>query len=357
MGQAGGHQTTVEKLYAIYTEQGFLREEEALSVMSAVGVSLVGINRVTDRLMELGVIFSDDAISDDDEDNDRAQTDYEAIYAEILEIAPGQRVLVDYIHDVRPPQNREWRPLITQMNSGNEYAFGRLFDMYLRVVVKIALRFHKYEGFELDDAIQEGSMGLIRAIRQYDSSRHGNLGSYLPLWIQQYISRAVADKGRTIRLPVHTYEIVQRLKTSRKKLYDMAGIEPSYAKIAEDAGTSMETAMKLIEATQEPVSLENILENDDNEEIIFKYFSIPSFEEEMVDASLAEKLRELLSTLTSKEARVLSLRFGLDDGRERTLEAVGGIFRVTRERVRQIEDKALRKLRHPSRVKHITDFI
>jgi RNA polymerase primary sigma factor len=313
---------------------------------------------VTDRLIELGVIFADDAASDDDEDYDRAQTDYETIYAEIMKIAPGQRILVEYIRNVRPPQNREWRSLITQMNSGNKYAFSRLFDMYLRVVVKIALRFHKDEGFELDDAIQEGSMGLIRAIRQYDGSRHGNLGSYLPLWIQQYISRAVADNGRTIRLPVYAYEIVQRLKQSRAKLYEKTGVEPSCAEIAADAETTVETAIKLTEVMQEPVSLENIFKNEENnEEIIIKYFSIPSFEDDLVDAELAEKLQELLSTLTDKEARVLSLRFGLHDGKERTLEEVGTVFGVTRERVRQIEDKALRKLQHPSRVKYITDFI
>jgi RNA polymerase primary sigma factor len=356
MGQVVGHQVTVEKLYALYKRQGFLREDEALSAMSADGVSLVGINRVTDRLIALGVIFADDSVADD-EDNDRAQIDYDAICAEILEISPGQQILIDYIRNVHPPQNREWRSLVTQMNSGNEYAFNRLFDMYLRVVVKIALRFHKDEGFELDDAIQEGSMGLIRAILQYDGGRHGNLGSYLPLWIQQYISRAVADKGRTIRLPVHVYEAVQRLKASRNRLYDATGIEPSYAEIAAAAEISAETAIKLFKTMPESVSLENLFENEENEEIIFKYFSLPSFEEEMVDASTAEKLQDLLCTLKEREARVLSLRYGLYDGRERTLEEVGSYFDVTRERVRQIEDKALRKLRHPSRAKHITDFI
>jgi RNA polymerase primary sigma factor len=230
--------------------------------------------------------------------------------------------------------------------------------MYLRVVVRIALRFHKDEGFELDDAIQEGSMGLMRAMRQYDSSRHGNLGSYLPLWIQQYISRAVANKGRTIRLPAHAYEIVQRLKQCRAKLYKKTGIEPSYAEIAAGAETTVETTIKLMEVMQEPVSLEKIFENEENNEgIIIKYFSITSFEDDLVDAELAKKLQELLPTLTDREARILSLRFGLHDGKERTLEEVGTVFGVTRERVRQIEDKALRKLRHPSRVKHITDFI
>ena len=356
MWQGSGHQTTVENLYALYKRQGFLREEEALAVMSADGISLVGVNRVTDRLIALGVIFADDSTADDDEDNDRAQTNYDALFTEILEISPGQHVLIDCIRNVRPPQNREWRPLITQMNSGNEYAFNRLFNMYLRVVMKIALRFYKENGFELDDAIQEGSMGLKRAIRQYDGSKHGNLGSYLPLWIQQYISRAAADKGKIIRIPVRAYEMVQKLTQSQKMLLDRTGKEPTFREMAAKAGTTTETVIKLLEATQEPVSLEEILENEENEEIIFKYLAIPSFEEESDNNILAELMHEVLDTLTPREAKVLSLRYGLYDGRERTLAEVGEVFDVTRERVRQIEANALRKLRNSSRSRRIQDF-
>ncbi len=357
MGQVGGYQATVEKLYALHKEKGFLCEEEALAVMSADGVSLVGINRVTDRLIALGVIFADDSAANDEEDNDRAQTDYEALYAEVLEISPAQQMLIDYIRNVRPPQNREWQPLITQMNSGNKYAFNRLFDMYLRVVIRIALRFYKESDFELDDAIQEGSMGLIKAIQQYDSSKHGNLGSYLPLWIQQYIWRAVADKGRTIRLPVHTYDSVQKLQQSKKSLLEKNGREPSYAEIAADAEMSVEMAIKLLKAAQELISLDGLLEDEANEKIIFKYFAIPSFEEEVDSSFLTELVHNGLSILTDRERRVLSLRYGLYDSKERTLQEVGVEFNVTRERVRQIEAKALGKLRHPSRARHFEDFI
>lgn len=356
MRQVGGHQATVEKLYALYKEKGFLREDEALAEMTTDGVSLVGINRATDKLIALGVIFRDDSVAYEDDDNDRAQTDYEALYAEVLEISPGLQMLIDYIRSIRPPQNREWRPLVTQMNSGNEYAFKRLFDMYLRVVIRIAFRFYKDNELELDDAVQEGSMGLIRAIQQYDGSKHGNIGSYLPLWIQQYLGRAVADKSRTIRLPVHTYEIVQRLTQSKKSLFDKLGREPSYSEIAADTDTSVEKAMKLLEATQKPVSLETLLEDETNEEIIFKFFAIPSSEEDVNKDFAAELVRESLLTLTDRERRILSLRYGLYDGRERTLEEVGADFSVTRERVRQIEARALRKLRHQSRAKHIKDL-
>lgn len=344
MNQVRGHQAAIEKLYAAYKEKGFLREEEALSVMATDNLSLVDINRITDRLIALGVVFADDSSTDED-DNDYAQIDYEALYRKALEISPGQQLLIDYIREVRPPQNREWRPLITQMNSGNQYAFNRLFDMYLRVIVRIALRFYEDTGFELDDAIQEGSMGLMRAIRQYDSSKHGNLGSYLPLWIQQYIGRAVADKGRTIRIPVHAYDSVQKLQKSKELLFEQKGYQPSNADIAATADISIEMTTRLLEAMQETVSLEALVEDEDKEGIANKDFECSTFKENMDSNFLAELVHNSLSMLTERERRVLSLRYGLIDDRERTLEEVGVEFDVTRERVRQIEAKAFRKLR------------
>lgn len=356
MEQAGGYQATVAKLYALYKERGFLREEEALDMMTADTVSLVDINRVTDRLIALGVIFADDSTADDDEDIDRARTDYEAIFKKILLISPGQAMLVDYIRNVRPPQNREWRLLITQMNSGNEYAFSRLFDMYLRVVLKIALRFFKDEGFELDDAIQEGSLGLIRGIQQYDCNRHGNLGSYIPLWIQQFISRAVVDKGSTIRIPVHAYDLMQRINRIRLTLSERNSCEPTHDEIAAMVETPVSTVRKLCEVTQETCSYDAMIEDDDGRSEIETRYYLPSIEDEMENEMMKEQIHTLLLTLTNREQRVIGLRYGLFDDKERTLEEVGAVFKVTRERIRQIEAKAFRKLKHPSRRKYLKDF-
>ena len=356
MEQISRHQTVVEKLYALYLEKGFLREEEALDLMSANGITLVGINRVTDRLVALGVIFSDDSNIDDDEYTDRAQMNYESLFREVLDISPEQKSLINYIREVRPPQNREWQSLITQMNSGNEYAFNRLFDMYLRVVVRIALRFYKDSGFELDDAIQEGSMGLIRAIKQYDGSKHGNLGSYLPLWIQQYINRAIADKGRTIRIPVHAFELIQKIRKNQIILSDQNGREPSLAEIAAISEMTCDAVMKLLEATRETVSLDNMIETECGQMALDKFYSTISFDEDIDRNILIEQVQKVLSTLTDREQHIMTLRYGLSDGRERTLEEVGGVFSVTRERIRQIEAKALKKLRHRSRAQYIKDF-
>jgi len=357
MGQDSGYQDIVEKLYALYKEKGFLHEEEALSAMTAEGVSLVGINRVTDRLIALGVIFSNGLDFDDEENNDRTRTDFETIYAEILEVSPGQKMLIDYVRNIKPPQNREWRPLVAQMNSGNEYAFNRLFDMYLRIAVRIALNFYKDNGFEIDDAIQEGSMGLIRGIRQYDSSKHGNIGSYLPLWIQQYIDRAFTDKSRTIRLPVHVYESVQRLVQIKEKLFERKCIEPSFEEIASVAHISVKTTIRLLQAAQVPVSLEALIEDEANEEYISKYLAIPSFEGELESRFIFKAIQDSLLTLKDRERDVLILRYGLYDDQERTLEEIGSIFNVTRERIRQIEAKAFRKLNHSANVHYFKDLL
>jgi RNA polymerase primary sigma factor len=319
--QKSSHQDTIRKLYNLYKEQGFLREEEALNLMSANGISLVGVSRITAKLVDMGVIFADES-----DDVDRAQTDYESIFKEALTISPGLRFFIDYTRVVRPPQAREWQMLMPQMKSGNVYAFNRLFDMYLRVVIKIALRFHNEGNIELDDAIQEGAMGLIRAIRQYDASKHGNFGSYAPLWVQQYINRAIADKGRTIRLPVHALE---SMKKEQQEKHTLAGV--------------FKDTLSLDALLEDNSDFDVIDENGDVEETVEKY-------------ALREEIIAVLSQLTKKEQDILCLRCGLIGDRECTLEEIGEIYNVTRERIRQIESKALRKLRHPIRSDRLRVF-
>jgi len=358
MGENGGFQSIVDTLYALYKENGYLREDEALELMTAAEVSLEGVNRIKDRLIDMGVIFLDNSPDDteyDDFDYDRSQRDYEKIFSEVLEIAPGEQMLIDYVRRVRPPQLREWQQLIPQARSGNINAFNRLFDMYLRVLIKIALQTSKRKDYELDDAIQEGAWGLIYAINKFDAGKHGNLGSYFPLWIQESVDRAIADKSRTIRIPVYTYEMLPRITDSIEKLLNRFGREPSYEEIAVEAKASVGAVKRLLETIQETVSVEMLLEDESNEEILFKYFSVPSFEEEINVKFAAAKLRECLRTLTDREREVLSLRYGLDDGRERSLAEVGVSLNVTRERVRQIEERALDKLRHPTRAQFLKD--
>ena len=353
MGQDGGLQSTVDKLYALYNEQGFLRKEEALALMTADGVSLVGISRITNRLLLMGVIFLDDA-----DDFDYSQTDYESIFNEVLEISSSQRILIDYIRNVRAPQYREWQFLIPQARSGNYYAFKRLFDMYLRVALKISLSVHKDNGFELDDAIQEGAIGLIHAIDRFDFSRHGNFGSYLSILVQQYVFRAFAITGRTIRLPVHLLETLKSIERATESFIRSFSREPILLEIAETTGIEPEKFQELSQLELPPLSLDGIL-TDDSEENIAKTLVAPIDEQPFEKTAyklLQSHVLNALHTLSDREARVLSLRYGLFDGKERTLEEVGQIFDVTRERIRQIEANALRKLRQPSRAKYLIDY-
>ena len=357
MEHGADYRPIIESLYVVYTEKGFLREEDALEMMSASGVSLVGINRITNRLLELGVIFASDDSSTTDDD-DYSQTDYEPIFAEVLSISPGQSALINYVRDLRPPQWREWVNLMPQAKSSNQYASNRLFDMYLRVVIKIALSSYKNNGYELDDLIQEGSIGLMTAIRRYDSSKHGSFVSYMPWWVMQYMGRAIADKSRTIRVPVHTHESIKAIAKIYDSLSDKYGREPTDIEISNEAGITVERIKELRVIALEPESLDTPL--DEEKDIYFSDVLLAPEDEQPFSQFAYKNMRSVLLSvldeLTEREKRVLSLRYGIDDDQARTLEEVGQIFNVTRERIRQIEAKALRRLQQPSKVKKIIDF-
>ncbi|MEA5084759.1 MAG: sigma-70 family RNA polymerase sigma factor [Lachnospiraceae bacterium] len=360
MGSAGSHQVIINKLYNLYKQNGYLREEEALDLMIAENTSLVGINRITDKLIGMGVIFDEGSSSDDDDEYDRAQVSYDSIYEEILSISPGQEIFVNYLREIRPPQHREWQQLVMQMSSGNDYAYNRLFEMYLRVAARIALRYAKDENIELDDAIQEGAMGLMRAIKQFDPSQHGNLGSYLPLWIQQYISRAIADKGRIIRLPVHMFETVEKIQKSKEKLIDLHGAEPSFELLSIETDTpigQLEQIVSIIKDTSDLLSIEELVNDIRENSILNRNENSYLIDDDVTHIFLCRDLAEVMQTLKPREEKVLSMRFGLFDGLEHTLEEIGIEFAITRERIRQIETKALEKMKCPRCINKLKDYI
>jgi RNA polymerase primary sigma factor len=198
-------------------------------------------------------------------------------------------------------------------------------------------------------------MGLIRAIRQYDPSSHGNIGSYLPLWIQQYIDRAVANTGRMIRLPVHMIETLRKIETSSEKLTELYARRPTLDELAQETELPLNILNQLINGIQITVSLDYLFETDEN-------FDIADSDASMVDNIVGDNLLklqidEILKTLTPKEKKVIQLRFGLSDDSEWTLEEIGQMFGVTRERIRQIEAKAMRNLNHPTRLNKLRDFL
>ncbi|WP_052470939.1 sigma-70 family RNA polymerase sigma factor [Dehalococcoides mccartyi] len=359
MALSSGHQAIIDELYALYEAKGFIREEEALNLMSAYDVSLIDIQQLTEEMLGLGVIFADDngVARNNDDYIDKTRTDYEAIFREVLSIAPGQKILIDYLRDVRPPQWREWQTLMPQAKSGNQYAFNRIFEMYLRVVVNISLAAYKVYGQELDDLLQEGALGLIRAILNYDPSKHdSSFVSYFPMWVRQYIDRAFADKSRTIRIPVHMHERMIRYQETINKLEANNGGAPDIDSIADEMGILPDEAEQIRNYFYVVEPLENyMLVSDDG---FIECELLDANADELSEISLCrEAVMSALDTLTKRESDVLRLRFGIDTGEAQTLEEVGTVFDVTRERIRQIEEKALKKLRHPSRSRKLKDLL
>ena len=335
--------------------------EKTLEFLEANGVDVLRMEENTHD-DEVLMMSDDDKVSIEEEEE--AEIDVEKIDLSIPEgvsIEDPVRMYLKEIGKVPLLTADEEIELSKQMEMGGEIgkkAQQRLAEANLRLVVSIAKRYVG-RGMLFLDLIQEGNLGLIKAVEKYDYRKGFKFSTYATWWIRQAITRAIADQARTIRIPVHMVETINKLIRVSRQLLQELGREPTPEEIADEMNMSVERVREILKISQEPVSLETPIGEEEDSHLgdFIQDDNVPVPADAAAFTLLKEQLVEVLGTLTEREQKVLRLRFGLDDGRARTLEEVGKEFNVTRERIRQIEAKALRKLRHPSRSKKLRDFL
>ena len=310
---------------------------------------------------DFDILLNDDVDISEDPDlimDEPADVDLESTLPKSIAVDDPVRMYLKEIGKVPLLSADEEIELAKMMEQGDEEAKRRLCEANLRLVVSIAKRYVG-RGMLFLDLIQEGNLGLIKAVDKFDYTKGYKFSTYATWWIRQAITRSIADQARTIRIPVHMVETINRLIRVSRQLLQTYGREPSPEEIAEEMNISVEKVREIQKIAQEPVSLETPIGEEEDSHLgdFIPDEDVPAPAEAAAFSMLKEQLIEVLDTLTEREQKVLKLRFGLEDGRARTLEEVGKEFDVTRERIRQIEAKALRKLRHPSRSKKLKDYL
>jgi RNA polymerase primary sigma factor len=356
-----------EQLVERGKKRGVLTYEVISSKLGHFELDSEQMDEFYEYLGEQGIEISEE--NDDDEDEDapnlhELEKDDEEFDLNDLSVPPGVkindpvRMYLKEIGRVDLLSAEEEISLAKRIEQGDEEAKRRLAEANLRLVVSIAKRYVG-RGMLFLDLIQEGNMGLIKAVEKFDYDKGFKFSTYATWWIRQAITRAIADQARTIRIPVHMVETINKLIRVQRQLLQDLGREPSPEEIAEEMDLTPEKVREILKIAQEPVSLETPIGEEDDSHLgdFIEDQDATSPSEHAAYELLKEQLEDVLDTLTDREENVLRLRFGLDDGRTRTLEEVGKVFGVTRERIRQIEAKALRKLRHPSRSKRLKDFL
>ena len=329
--------------------------EKVFDFLEASGVDVL---RITENSGD-ELLLDNDMDMDGMEDEEEVELDkIDLSVPEGVSIEDPVRMYLKEIGKVSLLSADEEIELAKRMEKGDEAAKKRLAEANLRLVVSIAKRYVG-RGMLFLDLIQEGNLGLIKAVEKFDYRKGYKFSTYATWWIRQAITRAIADQARTIRIPVHMVETINKLIRVSRQLLQELGREPTPEEIAEEMDMPVDRVREILKISQEPVSLETPIGEEEDSHLgdFIQDDTVPVPADAAAFTLLKEQLVEVLSTLTDREQKVLRLRFGLDDGRARTLEEVGKEFNVTRERIRQIEAKALRKLRHPSRSRKLKDYL
>jgi len=339
-------------------KEGELTYEEIMDALEDIDLDSEDIEKIYDIFSEMNIDVVNSKLEEEEEDEDDPNSGLDLSIPKGVGIEDPVRMYLKEIGKVDLLTAEEEVELSKRMEQGEEWAKQQLVEANLRLVVSIAKKYVG-RGMLFLDLIQEGNMGLMKAVDKFDYTKGYKFSTYATWWIRQAITRSIADQARTIRVPVHMVETINKLIRVSRQLLQEKGREPKAEEIGEEMDISAEKVREIMKIAQEPVSLETPIGEEEDSHLgdFIEDEDSPAPASAATFILLKEQLDGVLDTLTDREKRVLELRFGIEDGRSRTLEEVGKEFGVTRERIRQIEAKALRKLRHPSRSKKLKDYL
>lgn len=359
-GQIKAGEEKIAKVIEIGKAKGVIKYQEIMDTLEDVQLRPDQIEKLYETLEDMNVDVIEEEIQAEAEKVEQEDLDkvFAAAIPESINIDDPVRMYLKEIGKVPLLTADEEIDLARRMGEGDQEAKRKLAEANLRLVVSIAKRYVG-RGMLFLDLIQEGNLGLIKAVEKFDYKKGYKFSTYATWWIRQAITRAIADQARTIRIPVHMVETINKLIRISRQLLQQYGRDPLPEELAKEMNISEEKVREILKIAQEPVSLETPIGEEEDSHLgdFIPDDDAPAPAEAAAFTMLKEQLMDVLDTLTPREEKVLKLRFGLEDGRARTLEEVGKEFQVTRERIRQIEAKALRKLRHPSRSKKLRDFL